>query len=137
MNIDKSKLKTGIWYEDADGNYLPAEGDTMTIPIGAVTKHVSFPLEVREEIYAIENGQMKRILTGCTHIGGGNGDVIVGMVNSGEYTLSEAISVYANCCERCANVLAWKYTNGKDGYPEFSEEWHKARTMCDFCKGEG
>lgn len=68
------------------------------------------------------------------HIGGGNEKVILAMANSGDYTLSEAIAVYASSCERCSNVLAWKYTNGEEGYEEFSEEWKKANTECDFCK---
>ncbi len=68
-----------------------------------------------------------------TTIGGGNEPLILAMANSGDFTLSEAICVYASACERCANVLAYKYLNGKDGYPEFSEEWAKTNTSCDFC----
>lgn len=71
---------------------------------------------------------------GHTHIGRGNEDVILAMANSGDYTLSEAIIVWASACERCMNVLTYKYLNGADGYEEFSEEWKKANTVCDFCK---
>ena len=39
-------------------------------------------------------------------------------------------------CERCMNVLAYKYLNGKDGYEEYSEEWLKCPTVCQFCKDE-
>lgn len=74
------------------------------------------------------------IMTGNTHIG--NEDCVLAMANSGDYTLQEAMVVYANACERCMNVLAYKYLNGKDGYEEFSEEWKKANTVCDFCKDE-
>lgn len=28
----------------------------------------------------------------------------------------------ASCCERCANVLAYKYLDGKDGYAECSDK---------------
>ena len=63
-------------------------------------------------------------------------ETILGMVNSGDYTLSEAILVYTTACKRCMNVLAYKYTNGKDGYPEHSEEWKKCGTFCQFCKDE-
>ena len=59
---------------------------------------------------------------------------ILAMVNSGDYTLSEAIIVYATACERCMNVLVHKYTNGEDGYEEYSEEWQKCGTVCAFCK---
>lgn len=76
------------------------------------------------------------ILTGSTHISRGSEDVILAMVNSGDYTLSEAIIVYASACERCMNVLCYKYLDGKDGYPEYSEEWKKCNTVCDFCKGD-
>ena len=64
-------------------------------------------------------------------------DTIIAMVNSGDYTLSEALIVYSEACERCMNVLVYKYTNCKDGYPEFSDEWKKAGTCCQFCKDEG
>ena len=63
-------------------------------------------------------------------------DCIVAMVNSGDFTLEQAIYVYANSCERCMNVLAYKYLDGKDGYEEYSEEWEKANTVCDFCRKE-
>ena len=26
MNLEKIKCKEGIWYEDANGNYIPSEG---------------------------------------------------------------------------------------------------------------
>ena len=59
------------------------------------------------------------------------------MVNSGDFTLEQAIYVYANSCERCMNSLLYKYLDGKDGYPEYSEEWKKCNTQCDFCINEG
>lgn len=60
-------------------------------------------------------------------------DCIVAMVNSGDFTLAEAIYVYCTSCERCMNVLLYKYLNGRDGYEEYSEEWSKVKTSCDFC----
>ena len=63
-------------------------------------------------------------------------DVIVAMVNSKDYTLEEAIYICANACERCSNVLAYKYLDEKEGYSEYSEEWKKCNTVCDFCRGE-
>ena len=35
------------------------------------------------------------------------------------------------------NVLLYKYLDGKDGYEEFSEEWQKCNTVCDWCKDLG
>ncbi len=61
-------------------------------------------------------------------------ETILAMVNSGDYTLEEAIIVYATACERCMNVLVYKYTNGKEGYEEYSEEWKKCNTSCKFCE---
>ena len=63
-------------------------------------------------------------------------DCIVAMVNSGDYKLDEAIYIYTHACERCMNVLEYKYSNGKEGYAEYSEEWKKCNTECDFCKDE-
>lgn len=80
--------------------------------------------------------RFKHLIDFTTNIGGGNENVILGMVNSGDYTLSSALRIYANACERCTNVLAYKYTNGKEGYAEYSEEWHKANTCCKFCEEE-
>lgn len=187
MKIDKTKLKNGIWYEDANGNRIEHDENSVEAPIGAYTYHSCFPLQVTESIYTChseeeknkckhkrkfhkkDNGLVKgykgRICTACgchqtrkwyqfwgnnwdcgstitplidfhTTIGGGNEDVILAMANSGDYTLSEAITVFGNACERCMNVLAYKYLNGKDGYEEYSEEWKKANTVCDFCKHE-
>lgn len=63
-------------------------------------------------------------------------DCIVAMVNSGDYTLSEAIYVFCNACERCMNVLLYRYLDGKDGYAEHSEEWNECNTVCEWCKDE-
>lgn len=185
MNIDKNKLKLGIWYEDENGNYLGNNGDYIEPVKRARTYHSLFPLEVTERIYICQTREKKekckhkrkflkkdhglikgykgRICTACgcsqtkkwwqpwgrqwsngvsithlmdshTHIGGGNEELILAMANSGDYSLSEAIAVYAQSCERCMNVLAWKYTNGKDGYEEYSGEWKKANTVCGFCR---
>ena len=140
MNIDKSKLPCGIWYEDKDGNIIP-DGERVEPPeeVEVVSKHVSFPLEVREEVWfkncKRENG--KPDITWSTCIGSGNQDVILAMANSGDYTLVEAIALYASCCERCMNVLAYKYLNGKDGYAEYSDEWEKCNTVCRYCKESG
>lgn len=135
MKIDKSKLPLGIWYEDEDGNIIPFN-DGAEPPKEAVTKHISFPLEVREEVWVVgsEIDYNKPAMTWSTHIGGGNQDVILAMANSGDYTLAEAMALYASCCERCANVLAYKYLNGKDGYAEYSDEWNKCDTFCRYCK---
>lgn len=135
MKIDKSKLPCGIWYEDESGNIIPFN-DAVEPPKEVVSRHVSFPLEVREEVWFNESGREddKPDITWSTDIGGGNQDVILAMANSGDYTLAEAMALYASCCERCMNVLAYKYLDGKDGYKEYSDEWKKCNTVCRYCK---
>ena len=134
MKIDRNRLKMGIWYEDSEGNFIPG-GDAVDPPAAAATRHVCFPLEIREEIYGCNDGKAdnKPMATFGTHIGG-DGREILQMANSGDFTLKEAIAVYAHACERCANALIWKYSGGQDGYPEYSEEWKKANTVCDYCR---
>lgn len=145
MKIDKSHLKMGIWYEDKDGNVIP-HNDAVSPPENAYTYHTCFPLELCEDVYLIRNddGNIinkpisdRKLISFHSHIGGGNSDVIMAMVNSGDYTLPEAISVFGFACERCMNVLTYKYLNGKDGYPEHSEQWDACNTKCYFCEDEG
>lgn len=142
MNIDKNKLKNGLWYEGKNGEFIPHDGKYEP-PENAYTYHVCFPMELTEEIYIIrdDNGNIvdkpigdRRLMTAHTHIGGGNSDVIIAMVQSGDYTLSEALAVFGNACERCMNALCYKYLNGKEGYPEHSEQWKRCNTVCDFCR---
>lgn len=79
----------------------------------------------------------KHIATFSSTYGSPSGqECIRAMVDSGEFTLVEAEYVYSHACERCMNVLLDKYT-GKDGYKEFSDQWYKAGTECDFCRGTG
>lgn len=61
-------------------------------------------------------------------------EVALAMANSGDYKLREAIWVLAHCCERCMNVLAYKYLDGKDGYEYESEEYNKGNTACIYCR---
>jgi len=63
-------------------------------------------------------------------------DLVLAMASSGDFTLSEAIIIAANSCERCMNVLLHDY-GCDDGYPEFSDEWKKCGTECEFCKDLG
>lgn len=62
-----------------------------------------------------------------------NGELVLAMTNSGDWSLKEAIIIAAVACERCMNVLGHHY--GLDwGYAEHSEEWEKCGTHCEFCK---
>ena len=144
MNIDKKRLKMGLWYEGKDGEFIP-HNDSIDPPENAYTYHSCFPLSLEENVYIIRDGNGetinapigdRRLFTGHINIGGGNSDVILAMANSGDYTLPEAITVFGFACERCANVLAYKYLKGKDGYPEHSKQWNQCNTKCDFCRYE-
>lgn len=162
MKIDKAELNRHVWYEDENGDIIPEINEyPCDPPQGAVTYHSMFPLEITEHVYSFnwyperkidkllykipairryldkkhKNDKVFHHLANFnTTIGGDNQDVIMAMVNSGDYTLNEAIMLLANSCERCMNVLAYKYLNGKDGYPEYSEEWKKCNTICRFCE---
>ena len=143
MLINKDKLKLGIWVEDHDQNRIDYDETTVDFPREAETVHVQWPLEIREEIYRLKDHDGRwtyhgddKMVTFTTHIGGGNEKAILAMANSGDFTLGEAIIVWATACERCANALAYKYTNGEDGYPEYGEEWKKCPTECEFCKSD-
>ena len=153
MKIDYKKLEKKFWFEDENGNEVEKDD-----PNACIYRHC-FPLELHDQIdeYCyhpknpivkflcrksrkfyrwISKGKEKTfrtILDGTTTYGSGQ-DCIVAMVNSGDFTLEQAIWVYSNACERCMNVLLYKYLNGSEGYEEYSEEWKKCNTVCDFCK---
>jgi hypothetical protein len=70
------------------------------------------------------------------HLGKSSEELVLAMANSGDYSLSQSILIVAQSCERCCNVLLYKYLNGKDGYAEYSDEWMKCNTECKFCAHE-
>lgn len=62
-------------------------------------------------------------------------DLVLAIVESGDYGLCDSITIASICCERCMNALAHQY--GLDwGYPEFGEEWRDCSTSCQFCEDE-
>lgn len=137
MKIDKKELNRWFWFEDENGEVI--EGEDITDNEQYATYHSLNPLRLSEEISTFNYDKEK----GCRrykYLGTFNTsfatmqDVIIAMVNKGDYTLGEAIMLCATCCERCMNVLAYKYLDGKDGYAEYSEEWYKVNTVCKFCK---
>lgn len=155
MKINFEKLEKKFWFEDEEGNEVSKED-----PKARYYRH-SFPLELHEYLdeycYHPKNPIIKflcrksrkfhqwvgkgkdktfKTILDCRTTWSGGQDVILAMANSGEFTLEKAIWVYANSCERCMNVLAHKYLNGADGYEEYSDEWKKCGTVCDFCREE-
>lgn len=138
MNIDKSRLHLGLWYTDEAGNHLPC-GPADGMPKGAVYAHSCFPLEITEHIYRVRPdggyGGKDRVCSLNSTLGRDSGRLAVAMVNSGDYDLAEALAVLAESCERCMNVLYYRYLPDEDGYAEYSEEWKQANTVCEFCRG--
>jgi hypothetical protein len=162
MNIDLTKFRTH-WFEDKDGNFIEPctnESEEKKKTEDVLYYHHGFPCQYiqtideycwhptnpiikwlcrNEKIYKLlskgKDKTFKSIMTINTTYNSGS-DCIVAMVNSGDYTLEEAIWIYANSCERCMNVLCHKYLDGKDGYEEHSEEWKRAGTVCIFCSDE-
>lgn len=162
MNINLEELERGHWFEDEEGNVITKDQfkDMEGKPI---YYRRCYPLELHEYLdeycYHPKNPIIKflcrhsqrfykwiskgkdrtfrNIIDGTTAYDADYAQrCIVAMVNSGDFTLEQAIYVYAKSCERCMNVLLHKYLNGEDGYPEYSEDWKKARTCCTFCEGE-
>ena len=62
-------------------------------------------------------------------------DVVIHLLGKG-YSLSHAILIAATACERCINVLT-NEINPENGYLEYSNEWKKAKTTCQFCEHDG
>ena len=150
-----------FWWEDENGDKLEHDMKCAEVKKNArfyvVRRACEYVTQVDEYCYhpknafvkllcgnkalrkIISRGKIKTfkpIFRGCTSYGSEfSGKCIVAMVNSGEYSLSDAIHVYNNACERCMNVLLFKYLDGKEGYPEYSEEWMKCGTVCDYCRG--
>lgn len=162
MNINIENMRHS-WWEDEQGNVLDLEkyqSPTESEKEKYKFYHSCFPCQISHEISVYDyhlkgiyrklmklpivgrkikkkNGKTFRHLGTFNTTYRGMSDCIVAMVNSGEYTLEQAIWICANACERCMNVLCYKYLEGKEGYAEYSEEWRKCNTECDFCKVKG
>ena len=153
MNIDLERFRN-YCYEDEKGNIVEDKDNYK----GRLFYRSCFPCQISESIDTYDyhpkgiykfliklpiisrhvkkkiGRTFKPLATFNTTYGSSLGQkCIVAMVNSGNYTLEQAIWVYTKACERCMNVLLHKYLNGAEGYEEFSEEWQKAHTQCDFC----
>jgi len=104
------------------------EGRECSLCHGQQTKDVGEEWPEEWEAYGSRD-----LLTGHS---GWQEDLVLAIATSGDYTLSEAILISANSCERCMNSLAEEY--GLDwGYLEGSDEWKKCGTECSFCKDMG
>lgn len=133
MNINKDDLNT-LWYENENGDkHVPdMEGGPMDdIPEGYEYQMSQFPNVLRTIMLGLnEDGTSYEIGWGESTY---PEDLVLAMANSGDWSLGDAILIVANSCERCMNALAEQY--GLDwGYKEYSDEWQKSNTVCDFCR---
>lgn len=125
-----------LWCETPAGEIAPIDPGTGDMP--PVDTHpyayARFPLSVRTEIYNRRGddgvyGDADRIMAGES---GASNDLATAMVRSGEFTVSDALIIASVACERCMNALAHQY-GVPWGYPEFSEAWQRANTVCVMC----
>ena len=142
MTIHKNKFIRGIWCEDKDRNFINApSGNDISYPENAVVACQCHPLWINIDFYRLKDydgvhtyRREDRSFTKCVSINGWKEDTILAMVNSGDYTLNEALTIFAYACNRCQNALAYKYLDGTAGYAEYSDEWVNDGHKCDFCK---
>lgn len=162
MNIDLTKMRK-CWWEDEDGNIIEQADNEVVSKNNPKAKFMYsvWPCQITQtmEIYDFHpNNDIQRLLAkvpyfknlfikkygktfrqaytfNTTYSSPWAQKTIVAMVNSGDYTLEQAIWVFTTACERCMNVLINKYVPELgDGYEEGSEDWEKCGTSCIFCK---
>lgn len=133
-----------MWLEDEDGNFLAEpdaddNGDPFGGEWGKAIKsgkgkyyNVRFPFELRTFIHRLtEDGSEEVGSSGGTF----DGNLVVAIVNSGDYDYNQSVILAADSCERCLNVLLNRYIGDRDhGYEEFSEGWKKSGTQCRHCE---
>lgn len=161
MNIDLTKFRN-CWWEDSNGNILETNLEIAECPDGDENFYFfrCFPCRVTTEAsrYGYHPKGINKLLIKVPFIkkyikkkigktfkfslscdttltSADTQKCVVAMVNSGDYTLEQAMWVCANACERCINALINKYL-GDGGYDEYSDEWCKSKTRCDFCRTE-
>lgn len=67
-------------------------------------------------------------------------DLVVAMVNSGDFTLADALYTVAHTCDRCRHVLLDKYADylkdpdNKVGYSQADPKFKSNNSRCNYCK---
>jgi len=131
-----------LWYEDKDGNFLGEPN--LQVPDSNEFKdaHVQiseFPFQLRTTYLELirdaygKVGSSKKMMEGESSW---SDDLVCAMIRGDKghqpMTASRAIQIAAKACERCMNSLAHEY-GLTWGYPEYSPEWQKCRTSCQWC----
>ena len=133
-SIDPDEIPQ-LWYETEDGEKFvpPMDGPFPGIPEGFVYQHSQFPRILRHEVLKVRSDGTSENAGAISQ--SWSEDLVLALVRNG-YTLSEAILVAGNACERCMNVLAdecgldWGYAFGTD-------EYNKCSTECVLCRQKG
>lgn len=134
LNINKDDLQI-LWYENEEGDkYIPDfdEGMPDDVPEGFDYQYSRFPEELTTTVLQINPDKTStEVMQGHSTW---SEDLVLAMVESGDFTLSESIIVASESCGRCLNALYYQY-GLEDGFPEGSKEWRETNTECNFCKG--
>lgn len=101
---------------------------------------ISYPMEVvkTHEKWNLETCTFEEIHQDISDVGEYQ-DLIISMVQSGDFTINEAILTIGLACQRCRNVLYNIYKPINDdgsinGYPLLSNKWKACNDSCQFCE---
>lgn len=141
MNIShvKKEIPPTLWYENPDGvRYVPTQDDLRNLadpPEGFIYQLSRFPTTLEDTVLRLirENGHIARSEHVMTGHSSWPEDLVLAMANSKMYSLSEAILVVAQSCERCMNAMAHEFEL-QWGYPANSDEWFNSGTRCMHCE---
>jgi hypothetical protein len=130
VKVDHSKIPTHWWETENGERWIPPGNELdETPPAGFIYQHFMFPCQVVHKCYRGKN----MILNGYNGYAPGLAHAIAND-DDNAFMLDDAIMVATIACERCMNVLSYKYDLGW-GYPEYSDEWKECGTECVFCLG--
>lgn len=134
VNDDTAQKQCDHLFEHLDINMFSGDNGALCINIKCRKCGATYSGVIDKETEGWEQTDLYNIFTYHTYILGDiQQELIIKMVNSGDYTLTEAMLAVSIACERCLNVLLNKYECSDSGYEEYSEKWYKANTCCDFC----
>jgi hypothetical protein len=137
-----------LWYENDAGEkwYPPAEYNGFPIPPpGFDYQHFRNPCELRDSICTNQGelaaGTQTWNMTLVSHMTRPPLWIRLRQLLRCAwlpplFELDEAIVLAATCCERCLNVLHYRYFTG-DGYSFLSPEYLRCPTICEYCDGPG
>ncbi len=140
-----------IWYENDEGEYIPATTEPWQgAPSGATIQVSRFPREVHTKWLRLKDDGGCELIASATS--SYSSDLVLAMCRptlrdrtiqflrygsfAKTYDFEMAVLLAAETCERCMNSLAHRHGLSW-GYREFSDEWHLAGTTCHRCEHHG